>query len=64
MGIDVIRPRLSWILQSSQRAQKQTAFQCMAAKSLEQLAEGKADLWDSGKVYTSQSNQVEYAGTS
>ncbi len=25
LGIDVVRPRLNWILQSSQRGQKQTA---------------------------------------
>ena len=62
LGIDILCPRLSWVLESSQRAQKQTAYRCLAASSLEKLEEGKADLWDSGKVNSSQSIQVEYAG--
>jgi alpha-L-rhamnosidase len=53
---------LSWVLESGQRGQKQTAYRILAASSLDQLAEGKADLWDSGKVDSAQTNQVEYAG--
>ena len=62
LGIDILCPRLSWVLESSQRAQKQLAYRCLAAGSLEKLEEGKADLWDSGEVNSSQSIQVEYAG--
>ncbi|MGD0002722.1 MAG: glycoside hydrolase family 78 protein [Anaerolineaceae bacterium] len=62
LGIDILCPRLSWVLESTQRAQKQTAYRCLAAGSLELLEEGKADLWDSGKVDSSQSIQVEYVG--
>jgi alpha-L-rhamnosidase len=62
LGIDVLRPRLSWVLESGQRGQKQTAYRILAAGSLAQLAEGEADLWDSGKVASAQTNQVEYAG--
>ncbi len=64
LGIDVLRPRLSWVLQSGQRGQKQSAYRILAASSLDQLAEGRADLWDTGKIDSSQSNQVEYAGKS
>jgi len=67
LGIDVAKPRLSWVIaERSQkteiRGQKQTAYQVLVAASPELLAEDKGDLWDSGKVASDQSIQVEYAG--
>lgn len=62
LGIDAPHPRLSWILESSQRAQHQTAYQILVASRPEWLEEGRADLWDSGRVRSSQSIQVDYAG--
>jgi len=47
-GIDVAKPRLSWILDSG----KQTAYQI--------VVDG---VWDSGKVTSDQSVAVEYAGS-
>ena len=49
------------------RGVKQTAYQVLVASSEEQLKDGwftscKPDLWDSGKVKSDQSIQVEYAG--
>ena len=61
-GLDVARPRLSWILVSAQRGQKQTAYQVLTASSTGALARDEADLWDSGKVVSDESAQVEYAG--
>ena len=34
LGIDVVRPRLSWVLQSSQRGQKQTAYRLLVASAV------------------------------
>ncbi len=62
LGIDSVQPRLSWIIQSHERGQNQTAYHLIVASSQESLAEGKGDLWDSGKVQSSQSIQVDYAG--
>jgi alpha-L-rhamnosidase len=62
LGIDVVKPRLSWILQSSQRGQKQSAYQILVASSKERLKENDGDLWDTGKVSSDQSIQVVYAG--
>jgi len=62
LGIDVLTPRLSWISESQQRAQKQTAYQILAAGSLENLNANKGDLWDSKKIETDQSINVVYAG--
>ena len=110
LGIDVIKPRLSWVLgessesrdqkpetrdQNAERAlaslkrtgealtgmaegnpeskiqnlkssiprgARQAAYQLLVASNEELLAENRGDLWDSGKVESDQSNQIEYAG--
>ena len=62
LGIDVAQPRLSWILNSNDRGQKQTAFQILVASSENNLNAGTGDLWDSGKIGSDQSIQLKYAG--
>src|SRR5690348_399212 len=62
LGIDVARPRLSWQISSSDRAQKQTAYQILVASSPSDLAKSQGDVWDSGKVTSGQSVNVQYAG--
>ena len=62
LGIGVVNPRLSWILSSETTDQVQSAFQVLAASSQNLLTEKKADLWNSGKVNSSQSIHIEYAG--
>lgn len=57
-------PRLSWQLRSGGEAKAQTAYRVLVAASPSLLIEGQADFWDSGKVISSQSNQVEYKGKS
>ena len=63
LGIDVTRPRLSWILESSVRGQKQTAYRILVASSEEILESNIVDLWDSGKVMSDRSVHVVYEGT-
>ena len=63
LGIDVLRPRLSWKLDSNQRGQKQTAYEILVAGSERALRPGKADLWDSGKVVSEDTLEVYYSGT-
>ncbi len=62
LGIDTSAPRLSWILESRQRGQAQTAYEILASSSPDNLAPGKADDWDSGKVSSSESLNIVYAG--
>ena len=59
---DAIEPRLSWVFESDQRAQRQTAYQVLVASSQEKLAEDKGDLWDSGRVELDRSSQIRFAG--
>ena len=61
LGMDVQRPRLAWTVCGSEPGQEQTAYQIMAATSEESLA-GIPDLWDSGKVRSSESAHIRYAG--
>jgi alpha-L-rhamnosidase len=62
LGLDVVKPRLSWIIQSNQRGQKQSAYQIVVASSKERLKKNDGDLWDTGKVSSDQSIHVVYAG--
>ena len=47
LGIDAMRPRLSWVVSSSLRGDRQTAYRVLVASSPELLARGEGDLWDS-----------------
>jgi alpha-L-rhamnosidase len=62
LGLDTPQPRLSWLLESPERGQRQTAYQVLAATTAELLAKSDGDLWDSGKVFSSESVQVVYGG--
>ena len=64
MGIDVIRPRLSWVISSPQRSQRQTAYRIVVAGNLQNLLGESGELWDSGRVDSDQSIHVVYAGKS
>jgi alpha-L-rhamnosidase len=61
-GIDAAQPGLSWILNSTGRGRNQAAYQILVASSRENLADDNGDLWNSGRVNSSQSVQVSYAG--
>ena len=49
-GIDVVKPRLNWIVEFSWRGQKQTAYRVLVVGSREKLNSVEGDLWDRGKV--------------
>ncbi|MBU0483605.1 MAG: glycoside hydrolase family 78 protein [Proteobacteria bacterium] len=61
-GIDDRIPRLSWIMESAERGMRQIAFQILVASSQDKLTRNQGDLWDSGKVMSSSSIQIEYHG--
>ena len=62
LGIDSLKPSLSWALTSDRRGERQSAYQLLAASTPELLAKDQGDLWDSGKVASDQNIQVEYQG--
>ena len=62
LGVDVLKPRLSWKLDSSIRGQKQTAYRIVVASSPEKLKSNIGDLWDTGKVGSDKSIHVDDGG--
>jgi alpha-L-rhamnosidase len=64
LNVDVAQPRLSWIIESSERGVLQTAYEILVASSQKVLDQNHGDLWESGKIDGDQSNQIAYAGTS
>src|SRR4051794_39432475 len=58
LGIDVRRPRLSWRIDApGEKNLKQVAYRICVGSRL-----GENDLWDSGRVESDQTTQIEYAG--
>ena len=63
LGTTVRVPRLNWILESDERDQIQSSYQIIVSSSPEQLLEENGDLWDSGKIESSESAHIEYRGS-
>jgi alpha-L-rhamnosidase len=64
LGIDEPHPHLSWVLESSERAQVQSRYRVQVASASGRLAGDRPDVWDSGWVESSQSVNVTFAGPS
>ncbi len=59
LGVDIPSPRFSWVLEHSERDQGQTDFELLV--SLQPNVD-QGDMWESGKVASTDSTQVAYAG--
>src|ERR1035438_5803085 len=64
LGIDDPAPHFSWQLKDPARGAKQTGFEVLVASRAELLQQGNADVWDSGRVESSQSLNVPAVGSS
>ena len=62
IGLDDLRPRFSWQIESGQRGINQKTYQIIVSSSEEELSLDKGTIWDSGEVDTSESTNVEYKG--
>jgi alpha-L-rhamnosidase len=64
LGVDVTAPALSWKLAPAAPARglSQTAYRVLVATSTNSLEEGKADLWDSGRVSSARTVEIPYGG--
>ena len=56
------QPDFGWVMNASHENEIQSAYQILVSSSPENLAQDKGDLWDSGKVVSAQSINVNYAG--
>jgi hypothetical protein len=62
LGIDEPAPRLSWIVESGLRGQRQTACRLLVASSEKLLGKDQGDLWDTGKVARDETIGTAYQG--
>jgi alpha-L-rhamnosidase len=62
IGIDGLPPRLSWWLDDERPAEIQTAYHILASVRPDQLDADIGDLWDTGRVESSATGQIVYAG--
>ncbi len=65
LGLDMARPALSWKLRPTDpdaRGQRQRAYHVVVASTPDKLLPRVADLWDSGRIKSDQSQNVLYAG--
>jgi alpha-L-rhamnosidase len=62
IGIDIGKPRLSWIIQSDGENVKQLAYEIRVADSPQNLNKRNQLIWTSGKVESDNSVNVEYEG--
>lgn len=59
LGVDVDNPRFSWIPKHAGRNQKQTAYQIIVSSAPDAL---DGDIWDSDKVVSSHTVQINFGG--
>lgn len=64
IGIDITNPRLSWNIESSERNWMQSAYQILVASDSLKLSQDIGDMWNTGKVFSSECLYIEYAGKS
>ena len=62
IGIDVVNPHLSWVLASTERDEKQSAYEIVVASNPEILRTDHGDIWNSGKVDSDESIQIPFRG--
>lgn len=62
IGVDMMNPKLSWELQSKQQNVLQTAYRILVADDPSLLQTNKGNTWDSKKISSATSIQVEYKG--
>lgn len=62
LGIDVLKPRLSWVLSPVENVNGQKAYRILVASASEILKRDQGDLWDSGRIVSGQTTWIEYDG--
>ncbi|WP_423128617.1 family 78 glycoside hydrolase catalytic domain [Gaoshiqia sp. Z1-71] len=62
LGLGTVFPRLSWEIQDNKRNVGQTVYRIVCASCPEDLEAETALIWDSGRIGSDQSIQIEYGG--
>jgi alpha-L-rhamnosidase len=61
IGIDITHPRLNWKLKDNRQDAMQTSYEIVVGTNPEDVARGKGDMWQSGKI-VDDAMLVNYAG--
>ncbi len=64
IGIDMNHPRFSWVITSNQRGITQSAYRILVSDSPDSLNAGVGNIWDTGKVASSRTTNINYQGKS
>lgn len=62
LGIDDTRPCLSWELISRKKGERQIAYQIIVSSDMLKLKNNVGNIWSTGKVISSETNQIRYNG--
>lgn len=62
LGLDETKPRLSWQVDDPRRGAVQATYRIIVSQDELALAQEKGAAWDSGKVASSETHQIGYAG--
>jgi len=62
LGIDIACPRFSWKIQTSEANFRQTAYEVRVAEAPDLFNQENKRVWNSGKVMSDQSVNIEYKG--
>ncbi|MEP7375116.1 MAG: family 78 glycoside hydrolase catalytic domain [Chitinophagaceae bacterium] len=63
LGIDIMKPRLSWNFISTRRNQLQSAYEIIVSDNQENIQRAKGNVWKTGKINSPQSINIEYNGS-
>ncbi len=61
IGVDELHPRLAWMMQDARKGARQTAYRVSVDRDSLGLTQGKAGIWDTKKV-SSSDNRLNYKG--
>ncbi len=62
IDMDLKQPRVSWVMETTERGQAQSAFQIQLATTENLIVSGKPDMWDTGRLESSKTLHHTYAG--
>lgn len=64
LGIETQNPKYSWEIESDPNNISQSAYRIIVSSNLKDLSDEKGDVWDSGKILSSNSVNVPFGGKS
>jgi alpha-L-rhamnosidase len=64
LGLDVEKPRFSWVYENPSRGAAQSAYRIIVAENPGDLENDTGSLWDTGKVMSSNTLNIVYEGDS